>query len=299
MNGDDAMRWMVTGAGGMLGRDVMRALSDTMAYDVTALDRVGLDISHAGDCFRAVRGHDVVVNCAAYTDVDAAETHEYAANVVNGHGAANLADACHAFGAVLLHVSTDYVLSGEHGTPIPEDAPYAPVNAYGRSKALGERAVLNFAPYHGYVVRTAWLYGEHGPNFVDTMRRLAATGDGPVSVVDDQWGQPTWTVALAHRLIALGHAAHREDVYPGIYHATSTGRTTWYALARKVFELTGHDPERVVPVTSAEFKRPAARPAWSVLGHDTWEFTPMGRMDSWELMLREYLASEGLLQSDA
>lgn len=283
------MRWLVTGSDGMLGRDVQHALLTETPDELTVTTRDTLDVTHASECYNAVRGHDVVINCAAYTDVDGAETHETLANVVNGHGAANLADACHAHGAVLLHVSTDYVLSGEPGTPIPEDAPYAPVNAYGRSKALGERAVLNFAPYHGYVVRTAWLYGEHGPNFVDTMRRLAESGDDPVRVVNDQWGQPTWTWALAHRLIGMGRAAHDGDVSPGVYHATAGGVTTWFELARAVFRLTGHDPERVIPVTSEEFKRPAARPAWSALGHAAWDDTPLGRMTSWETMLRAHL----------
>lgn len=286
------MRWLVTGGNGMLGTDVARTIIEETDDDLTVTTRDTLDITHAADVFSAVRGHDIVINCAGWTDVDGAESNEPAANAVNAYGAANLAESCHMHGAVLLHVSTDYVLSGTHGVPIPEDAPYDPVNAYGRSKHLGEVAVREYAPDHGYVVRTAWLYGKYGKSFVDAMMRLAETHTGgltPITVVNDQHGQPTWTVALAHRLLTMGRAAHRESIAPGIYHATASGHTTWYDLARKVFELSGHDPDRVVPVSSEEYRRPAVRPAWSVLGHDTWGYTPMGSMAPWETMLKAAL----------
>jgi dTDP-4-dehydrorhamnose reductase len=286
------MRWLVTGGNGMLGNEVARMLIEDTDDDVTVTGRFTLNITHASDVFDAVRGVDVVINCAAWTDVDGAERNEPAANAVNAYGAANLAESCHMRGAVLLHVSSDYVVSGTPWEPIPEDAPYEPLNAYGRSKHLGELAVREYAPDHGYVVRTAWLYGQYGRNFVDTMLRLAENTTGeltPITVVDDQHGQPTWTRALATRLISLGRSAYREDVAPGIFHGTASGRATWYTLARKVFELSGHDPERVVPVSTREYGSPTVRPAWSVLGHDTWGFTPMGPMAPWEVMLAGYL----------
>lgn len=286
------MRWLVTGGNGMLGTDVARMIIEETDDDLTVTTRDTLDITHAADVFRAVRGLDVVINCAGWTDVDGAESSEAAANAVNAYGAANLAESCHVHGAVLLHVSTDYVLSGTPGVPIPEDAPYDPVNAYGRSKHLGEVVVRQYAPNHGYVVRTAWLYGKHGRSFVDTMLRIAETSTlefSPVTVVNDQHGQPTWTVALARRLLAMGRAAHRESIAPGVYHATASGHTTWYELARKVFELSGHDTDRVIPVSSEEYRRPAVRPAWSVLGHDVWDSTPMGPMAPWETMLKAAL----------
>lgn len=275
-------KWLVTGAGGMLGSEVTAALAG-MHADYTALTRRECDITVANDVHDAVRGHDVVINCAAWTDVDGAETNRDQAEEVNGYGALRLANACEHHGAILVHVSTDYAVSGAHGTPIPEDAPTDPVNAYGFSKALGEEWVTEVLPDTGYVVRTAWLYGEHGPNFVDTMARLAGAG-GEVRVVDDQWGQPTWARALAYRLISLGTMA-REGAPAGIYHGTARGQTTWCDLARQVFGALGHDMDRVVPVSSEEYIRPAKRPAWSVLGHDRWKDAGMSPMEHWETQL--------------
>ena len=196
-------RWLITGAGGMLGRDLVRVLRDYPSVTVTAVDRAGLDISDPDAVARAVAGHDVVINAAAWTDVDGAEAAEDAATDINGRAVADLARACAAAQARLLHVSTDYVFPGDAHSPYQEDAPTKPINAYGRSKLLGEEAVLRTLPGAGYVVRTAWLYGEHGRNFVTTMLRLAADRD-TVDVVDDQHGQPTWSYALARRLVELG-----------------------------------------------------------------------------------------------
>lgn len=255
------MRWLITGAGGALGHDLRSLLPDA-----TAASRADLDITDADAVRAAVAGHDVVVNTAAYTAVDAAETDEATATRVNGDGPALLARACAASGARLLQVSTDYVLPGDAGAPCAEDSATDPVNAYGRSKLAGERAVLSLLPDHGYVVRTAWLYGEHGTNFVATMLTLAATRP-TVSVVDDQHGQPTWTAALAAQLIALGEAP---DAPPGVYHGTASGQTTWHGLTTAIYELAGLDPARVATTTSDAFPRPAKRPAYSVLGHDRW-----------------------------
>lgn len=272
-------RWVVTGAKGMLGSEVVDAL-ERNHLEYTAYTRDECDITKASDVIGAVRGADIVINCAAWTDVDGAEADQGQANTVNGYAVRSLADACMLRGAVLLHVSTDYAVSGTHGTPIPEDTTTAPVNVYGRSKALGEKWVADILPATGYVVRTGWLYGEYGPNFVDTMARLAQ-GGGEVRVVDDQFGQPTWARALAHRLLALGCAAVRREAPGGIYHGTARGQASWYELAQMVFDALGEDAERVVPVSSAEYPRPAARPSWSVLGHDRWRDAGMDPMDHW------------------
>ena len=284
--------WLVTGAGGMLGRDLAELLADR-ADAVTARSRAELDITDAAAVKAAVAGHDVVINAAAWTDVDGAETAEAAAAAVNGHGVATLAEACAATGARLLHVSTDYVFDGTAGGPYPEDAATAPGNAYGRGKLLGEQAVARLLPGTGYVVRTAWLYGAHGRNFVATMLRLAAERE-TVDVVADQHGQPTWTRALAGRLLALGDAALARRAPPGVYHGTASGETTWHGLARAVFELSGLDPSRVRPITSAEFARlrPAAarRPANSVLGHGRWAAAGLPPLPHWRDMLAEALA---------
>jgi dTDP-4-dehydrorhamnose reductase len=269
--------WLVTGAGGMLGRDLVEVLSRAGA-PMTALTRAELDIRDPQAVLKAVDGHDVVVNAAAWTDVDGAETSYPAALEINGTAVANLGAATRATGARLLHPSTDYVFDGNGVTPYPEDAPTDPVNAYGRSKLAGERAALDAG---GYVVRTAWLYGAHGPNFVATMLRLADQRD-TVDVVDDQRGQPTWSYALAERLVALGEAA---GAPPGVYHGTASGETTWYGLARAVFAGAGLDPDRVHPTSSDKFVRPARRPAYSVLGHDRWAAAGMAPMAGWRAML--------------
>ncbi|AEV83990.1 dTDP-4-dehydrorhamnose reductase [Actinoplanes sp. SE50] len=265
------MRWLITGAGGMLGRDLQAVLDGA---DVIAATRADLDITSPDQVRDAVAGVDVVINAAAWTDVDGAETATEAATAINGHGAAHLAAAA---GRRLIHVSTDYVFDGTATTPIPEDAPRSPINAYGHGKAIGEQAVLAAG---GSVVRTAWLYGRHGPNFVRTMLRLAETRD-TVDVVDDQEGPPTWSYALATQLVALA----RSGATPGIYHGTAAGSTTWFGLARAAFTAAGLDPARVRPTTSARFVRPARRPAYSVLGHAGWSGTGVDPLPDWRDML--------------
>ena len=272
-------RWLVTGARGMLGQDLVSVLAGA---DVTALDRAGLDITDPPAVADAVAGHDLVVNAAAWTDVDGAERDEAAATAVNGTAVAGLAGACAKAGAVLLHVSTDYVFPGEATSPYAEEAPTSPVNAYGRSKLVGERAVLAYPK--GYVVRTAWLYGAHGRNFVTTVLRLAGERE-TLDVVDDQRGQPTWSYALAERLVELGRAALAGHAPAGPYHGTAAGETTWYGLARAVFERAGLDPARIRPTTGAAFRRPARRPAYSVLGHARWAGAGLPPMRAWRDML--------------
>jgi dTDP-4-dehydrorhamnose reductase len=263
--------WLVTGAGGMLGTDLVQRLGG----EAVALTRSELDLCDPAAVHEAVRRHRpaVVVNCAAWTAVDDAEADEDAALAVNGTAVKILADACGETGATLVQISTDYVFDGRGDHPYSEDAPTSPINAYGRTKLAGEHAV---ADANGYVVRTAWLYGARGGSFARTMARLAAERD-TVSVVDDQIGQPTWTGDLADHVIALV----RSDAPPGVYHGTNAGTTTWYGFAREIFVLLGLDPDRVRPATSAEFSRPAPRPAYSVLGHDGWAKAGLPPMRDW------------------
>jgi dTDP-4-dehydrorhamnose reductase len=260
------------------------AVLSAAAVELTAATRADLDIGDAAAVKAAVAGHDVVVNAAAWTDVDGAEADEAAATAVNGTGARNVAAACADAGARMLHVSTDYVFPGDASTPYPEDAPTEPVNGYGRSKLAGEQAVRALLPDTGYVVRTAWLYGQHGPNFVTTMLRLAAARE-TVEVVDDQRGQPTWSFALAGQLVRLGRAALSGAAPAGVYHGTADGETTWYGLARAVFADAGLDPARVRPTTSDRFVRPARRPAFSVLGHGRWAAAGLALLPHWRTML--------------
>lgn len=281
--------WLVTGAGGMLGHD-LRAVLTAAGHRHTAATRKELDLTDAAAVEAAVAGHDVVINAAAWTDVDAAEANEAAATAVNGTAVAHLARACAQTGARLLHVSTDYVFPGDADRPYPEDAPTGPINAYGRSKLAGERAVTELLPQAGYVVRTAWLYGAHGRNFVTTVLRLAGQREH-LDVVDDQLGQPTWSYALAQRLVELGVAALAGRAPAGSYHATSSGQTTWYGLAREVFARAGLDPGRVRPTTSGRFPRPARRPGYSVLGHDRWAAAGLPPMPDWRVSLALALPS--------
>jgi dTDP-4-dehydrorhamnose reductase len=276
-------RWLVAGAGGMLGQDVTAMLS---GREVTAAGRGDLDITDAAAVLAAVRGHDVVVNCAAWTAVDDAETQEGPAFAINAVGAANLARACARTGAALVHVSTDYVFAGDADQPYPEDAGLAPRSAYGRTKAAGEWAVRAELPDRHWIVRTAWLYGRHGSSFVRTMARLESARE-TVDVVDDQHGQPTWSRDLARRIVELVDAG----APAGTYHATSAGRTTWYGLARAVFAHLGADPDRVRPTSSEAFVRPAPRPAWSVLGHDGWSAAGLKPLRAWDDALAEAMAT--------
>jgi dTDP-4-dehydrorhamnose reductase len=271
------MRWLVTGAGGMLGQDLVAVLS---GRDVVAADRKALDIADADAVREVVSGVDIVLNAAGWTDVDGAESDEDAATAINGHAVRLLADAA---GSKLFHISTDYVFDGAATVPYAEDAEPAPLNAYGRGKLAGERAALAAG---GFVVRAAWLYGAHGGNFVRTMLRLAGERD-TVDVVADQEGPPTWSYPLAGQLVALAEAAAAGRAAPGIYHGTAGGQTSWYGLARAVFAEAGLDPARVRPTISERFPRPARRPTYSVLGHDAWAGTPVAPLPYWRTMLSE------------
>jgi dTDP-4-dehydrorhamnose reductase len=259
----------------MLGTELTGLLRARNAQ-VRPMARGDLDLRDESAVRDVLREHrpTIVVNCAAWTAVDDAETREHDALAVNGTAVAALAAACTEVGATMVQVSTDYVFDGTASEPYAEGTPTAPVNAYGRTKLAGERAVLDAGA--GYVVRTAWLYGEHGPNFVTTMAKLAAERD-TVDVVSDQHGQPTWTADLAERIITLaGSGAPR-----GVYHGTNSGRTSWYGLAREIFTVLGLEPDRVRPTTSERFPRPARRPAWSVLGHDAWAAAGLSPMRDW------------------
>jgi len=280
-------RWLVTGAAGMLGRD-LTALLSARNEEFTALARADLDLTDAEAVTAAVASvkPDVVVNCAAWTAVDAAEEHEAQALAVNGRGAGNLAAACGGAGAVLVHLSTDYVFDGRARAPYAEDAPTAPAGAYGRTKLAGEQAVRAALPDASYIVRTAWLYGAHGKNFVKTMLRLAGNGTAP-GVVADQHGQPTWTADVAAQVYTLID----KSAPPGIYHATSSGQTTWFGFADEIFRLyqdqdQKEDPERNLvsprPITTADYPTPAQRPAYSVLAHNAWHAVGIEPISDWK-----------------
>ena len=275
-------RWLVTGSGGMLAQSVLTALR-ARQETVLGVRRADLDVTDAGAVQSLISDYrpGFVINCAAWTAVDAAEADEKSALAVNGRGAENLAMACADVGARLAHISSDYVFDGTAARPYPEDARPAPRTAYGRTKLAGEQAVLSLLPDTGLVVRTAWLYGCSGPSFVHTMIRLAGTRP-TVDVVADQRGQPTWTAHVADQVIALTALGAA-----GICHATSSGDTTWYELAKEIFRLLGADPERVRPTSSEAVPRPAPRPAYSVLGHDRYAQLGLQPIGEWRSALRQ------------
>jgi len=280
------MRVLVTGASGMLGHDLRAALH---GRDVTALGRGELDITDPAAARRAVAGHDVVINAAAYTRVDDAEADEDAAYAVNAVGPENLATAASELGARLIHLSTDYVFDGEAHEPYPEDAPTAPRSAYGRTKAAGERLARAAHPSGTSIVRTAWLYGEHGSNFARTMLRLARERD-TWAVVDDQFGQPTWSRDLAHRIVEMIDL----DAPAGIYHGTNSGSTSWFGFAQEILRDAGLDPDRITRTDSAAFTRPAPRPAYSVLGHAGWSRAGLAPLRPWDQALAEAVRTGAL-----
>jgi dTDP-4-dehydrorhamnose reductase len=259
----------------MLGTDVVDILG-AAGHEVRAVDLPELDITSPQQVDAEVRDVDVVLNCAAYTAVDNAETAEGLAFTINAVGPQLLARAARVAGARLIQISTDYVFDGTATEPYAATAPMAPRSAYGRTKAAGEWAVR--AETNDYLIlRTAWLYGEHGPNFPKTMARLAGERD-ELTVVDDQIGQPTWTrdvADLALRLVDVGAPS-------GTYHATSSGQCSWYDFARAVVASAGHDAGKIKRTTSEAFVRPAPRPAWSVLGHADLQTIGVEPIGPWE-----------------
>ncbi|EWT06972.1 dTDP-4-dehydrorhamnose reductase [Intrasporangium chromatireducens Q5-1] len=282
MTAEAPLKVLVTGAGGMLAHDLVPALV-AAGHSVTAAKRAHLDITDPEACLTAVAGHDLVVNTAAWTAVDDAETNEAAAFAVNAVGAANIARAASAAGVRLVHVSTDYVFDGRATEPYAADAPVCPRSAYGRTKAAGEWAVRALCP-EAYVLRTAWLYGAGGPNFVATMTRLARERE-TVSVVDDQVGQPTWTVDLADLIVRLVASSAPY----GTYHGTSRGQVSWFGFTQAIFEELGLDPERVKPTTTEAFPRPAPRPLWSVLSQESVSQAGIDPVREWRAALHEFL----------
>lgn len=281
------MKWLITGAGGMVGRDLCDALL-SRDEEVVALTRNDLDITDSRSVNAVVGGHApaVIVNCAAYTKVDQAESDARVANAINGSAVELLAAAANAAGALLVHLSSDFVFDGSSRVPYEVTDPTGPLSSYGQSKLLGEVAATH-AKKH-LVLRTSWLFGVHGPNFVEAIRNQIRKGTNPLRVVADQRGRPTYTPHLAEAIIRLGHMAHQSDVARGIVHYADAGECSWFDFARAIAEESGSDVT-VQPVTTDEFPRPARRPAYSVLSTERYERLTGVAPASWREGLREYL----------
>jgi dTDP-4-dehydrorhamnose reductase len=278
------MSWLITGSSGQLGVALSRELN-THGIAFVEYGSKDLDITQSSTVRQAVEKNSptVIVNCAAWTDVDGAETHELDASRVNSDGPENLASAAKLCNSKLIHVSTDYVFSGESQEPWQIVDEVNPQSAYGRTKALGENRVLATYPESSFVVRTAWLYSPWGKNFARTMIKLAIKGDGEVKVVNDQVGQPTSAMDLAKQLVELGLSSSPA----GIYHGTNSGQATWFEFAQEIFKLVGADVSRVSPVSSKEHTRPAKRPSYSVLSHESWVKSSVKPMRDWRIALAE------------
>jgi dTDP-4-dehydrorhamnose reductase len=274
---------LIAGAGGMVGHDLRHELT-SRGETVVALTRTELDITDSRAVSNAVREHrpKIIVNCAAYTKVDQAEQEESVANAINGSAVELLAAAANEVDALLVHISTDFVFDGTKQTPYDVTDPTAPLSAYGRSKLLGEQAATH-AKRHA-IVRTAWLFGVHGPNFVEAIRNQIRKGTNPLRVVQDQRGRPTYTPHLAAALVRIALSGHT-----GIFHYADAGECTWFDFAKAIVEESGASTE-VLPVTTDEFPRPAKRPAYSVLSTERYERVTGVAPAEWREGLREYFS---------
>ncbi len=279
-------RWHIAGGYGMLAMDIIAALR-ARGVEPVVTDRDDLDITNPAQVARGFADADIVVNCAAYTAVDAAEEHEDAAFAVNATGPGVIARACAEMGLRLIHLSTDYVFSGDASSPYSEDTPLAPQGAYGRTKAAGEEQI-RASEADALIVRTAGLYGRGGPCFPKTIARVGRER-GALQVVDDQITQPTWTRDLADLILRLVEA----EAPAGIYHGTSSGQTSWFDFAKEVVASAGLG-DIVSPCSAEDYPLPAPRPAYSVLGHETLTrlgIAPIGDWrERWALAAPEVLA---------
>lgn len=273
------MKVAVTGSEGMLGHDIRRVFSDV---ELVCLTYETLDITKLDPVMKRLREirPDFVINAAAFTDVDRCESEPDLAYLVNGIGARNIAMACEQISCPVVQISTDYVFDGTKDGPYHEWDDTAPINQYGLSKLMGERLVTSLTNRF-YVVRTSWLYGKNGKNFVNTIGRLLSDREG-IDVVDDQVGSPTFTLDLARKLREIIGKGY------GTYHITNSGKCSWYEFAVAIAAKMG-TTKRISPVTSEMFKRPARRPANSVLGHTMLRLEGLDEMRDWKAALHEYL----------
>ena len=274
------MKILITGSNGMLGHDLCEVFDSHELILTTSKTLDITDQSHVMDFICDIKP-DIVINSAAYTDVDGCEENKDLAYSVNGDGVKNLALACREIDACLVHISTDYVFDGSATEPIAEDGQIGPISVYGKSKLRGEEAIQEILDKY-FIVRTAWLYGINGKNFPKTMLELAEN-HSEITVVYDEVGTPTYTPDLAYGISEL-----IETDYYGIYHLTNSGKCSWCEFSRYIFEIAEKDVN-VVPVTAAEFARPAPRPSYSVLENKNWVEHGFKPLRDYKEAIQEYI----------
>jgi dTDP-4-dehydrorhamnose reductase len=280
------MKWLITGANGQLGKCLQETL-DAKGIEFVALSRADLDITNsalAKESFNNIKP-DVVINTAAYTNVEQAEIDAAAAFKINQLGAANVAKACKSIGAKLVHFSTDYVFSGNGIAPWRANDLTEPLSIYGKSKLAGEVEILKEYSENSLIIRTAWLYSPYGKNFYKTMLTKALNGDDIVWVVSDQQGQPTSALDLAELTVN----AVTKNVASGIFHGTNAESCSWFEFARYIFEIAGADPARVTPVQSSDFATKVQRPKYSVLDNQKWSEFGILPLAPWQDSVRREL----------
>lgn len=275
------MKILITGSNGMLGHDLINVLKEK--HDLIPTTSKTLDITDKKQTIDYIRDKkpDIVINSAAYTDVDGCEENRELAYSVNGDGVRNLALACSEIDCPLVHISTDYVFDGSATEPIREDGEIGPISIYGKSKLEGEKAIQEILDKY-FIIRTAWLYGTNGRNFPRTMLELAES-HSEITVVYDEVGTPTYTPDLAEGISRL-----IETDYYGIYHLTNSGSCSWCEFARYIFEIAERDV-KVIPVTASEFARPAPRPSYSVLDNNNWIEKGFKPLRSYKDAIKEYI----------
>jgi dTDP-4-dehydrorhamnose reductase len=276
------MTWLIAGGTGQLGRALSIVLNER-GINFIALGSKDFDICFANKTLDLIETlkPKVVINAAAWTDVDAAESNFEGAYAVNVQGTHNLVFATKSIGANYVQISTDYVFSGVSSRPWKEEDYREPTSVYGKTKLAAEDEVLTNYPENSYVFRTAWLYSEWGSNFVKTMLKLALQDNDQVRVVNDQFGQPTFAIDLANQIVE----SIIQKIPFGVYHATNSGQTSWCEFAKAIFKIIGEDSSRILPVGSNDFQRAAKRPPYSVLNNDSWEKTALQKMRDWETAL--------------
>ena len=286
---------LIAGGEGQLGSS-LNVLAKSMSYSCISLNRKELDITDKSSVYQVVKKFkpSLVVNCAAWTNVDEAESHPEQATRINAGGALNLAEACKRIDARFFQISTDYVFSGNKQEPWEENEVKSPISHYGVSKSEGEDLVLGCYPENSFIIRTSWLYGLEGNNFLTTILQKIKAQETKLRIVNDQIGQPTLVTDLAARILLMSSIKLNSK----IYHATNTGQASWYDFASRIFKLQNQPIEHISAIQTRDYNSVAMRPAFSVLGQSAWEDSGLSPMRNWENALDEVLRGQDLTDGD-